>query len=195
MAQHTVTLIPGDGIGLETSAAMQRVVEAAGADIAWEVAEAGAACAEKTGTPLPDETVEAVKRNKVAIKGPCTTPVGTGFRSVNVALRKTLDLYVCLRPVVSLPGAGGRYDDVDLTIVRENSEDLYAGVEFEEESRLRASSSSSALTKARALFAPTRASLSSPSPSRLRRTSCAMRSTTRSSMAVRRLRLLTRPIS
>ena len=132
MAQHTVTLIPGDGIGLETSAAMQRVVEAAGADIAWEVAEAGAACAEKTGTPLPDETVEAVKRNKVAIKGPCTTPVGTGFRSVNVALRKTLDLYVCLRPVVSLPGAGGRYDDVDLTIVRENSEDLYAGVEFEE---------------------------------------------------------------
>ena len=110
MAQHTVTLIPGDGIGLETSAAMQQVVEAAGADIVWEVAEAGAACAEKTGTPLPDETIEAVKRNKVAIKGPCTTPVGTGFRSVNVALRKTLDLYVCLRPVLSMPGAGGRYD-------------------------------------------------------------------------------------
>ena len=132
MAQHTVTLIPGDGIGLETSAAMQQVVEAAGADIVWEVAEAGAACAEKTGTPLPDETIEAVKRNKVAIKGPCTTPVGTGFRSVNVALRKTLDLYVCLRPVLSMPGAGGRYDDVDLVIVRENSEDLYAGVEFEE---------------------------------------------------------------
>ena len=132
MAKHTVTLIPGDGIGLETSAAMQQVVEAAGADIAWEIAEAGAACAEKTGTPLPDTTVEAVKRNKVAIKGPCTTPVGTGFRSVNVALRKTLQLYVCLRPVVSMPGAGGRYDDVDLVIVRENSEDLYAGVEFEE---------------------------------------------------------------
>ena len=126
MAQHTVTLIPGDGIGLETSAAMQQVVEAAGADIVWEVAEAGAACAEKTGTPLPDETIEAVKRNKVAIKGPCTTPVGTGFRSVNVALRKTLDLYVCLRPVLSMPGAGGRYDDVDLVIVRENSEDLYS---------------------------------------------------------------------
>ena len=132
MAQHTVTLIPGDGIGLETSAAMQRVVEAAGADITWELAEAGAACAEKTGTPLPESTIEAVKRNKVAIKGPCTTPVGTGFRSVNVALRKTLDLYVCLRPVLSMPGAGGRYDDVDLVIVRENSEDLYAGVEFEE---------------------------------------------------------------
>lgn len=132
MAQHTVTLIPGDGIGLETSAAMQQVVEAAGADIAWEVARAGAACAEETGTPLPEETIAAVKRNKVAIKGPCTTPVGTGFRSVNVALRKTLQLYVCLRPVVSMPGAGGRYDDVDLVIVRENSEDLYAGVEFEE---------------------------------------------------------------
>ena len=132
MAQHTVTLIPGDGIGLETSAAMQQVVEAAGADIAWEVARAGAACAEETGTSLPEETIAAVKRNKVAIKGPCTTPVGTGFRSVNVALRKTLQLYVCLRPVVSMPGAGGRYDDVDLVIVRENSEDLYAGVEFEE---------------------------------------------------------------
>lgn len=132
MAQHTVTLIPGDGIGIETSAAMQRVVEASGVDIAWEVAEAGAACVETHGTPLPDATVEAVKRNKVAIKGPIATPVGTGFRSVNVALRKTLDLYVCLRPVLSIPGAGGRYSDVDLVIVRENSEDLYAGIEFEE---------------------------------------------------------------
>ena len=132
MARHTVTLIPGDGIGVETSAAMQRVVEASGAEIDWEIAEAGAHCLETEGTPLPDSTIEAVKRNKVAIKGPITTPVGTGFRSVNVALRKTLGLYVCLRPVVSLPGAGGRYDDVDLVIVRENSEDLYAGVEFEE---------------------------------------------------------------
>ena len=129
MARHTVTLIPGDGIGVETSAAMQRVVEACGAEIDWEIAEAGL---ETEGTPLPDSTIEAVKRNKVAIKGPITTPVGTGFRSVNVALRKTLGLYVCLRPVVSLPGAGGRYDNVDLVIVRENSEDLYAGVEFEE---------------------------------------------------------------
>ena len=132
MARHTVTLIPGDGIGPETSAAMQRFVEASGAEIDWEVAEAGAHCVETAGTPLPESTIEAVKRNKVAIKGPITTPVGTGFRSVNVALRKTLGLYVCLRPVVSLPGAGGRYDNVDLVIVRENSEDLYAGVEFEE---------------------------------------------------------------
>lgn len=132
MARHTVTLIPGDGIGVETSAAMQRVVEACGAEIDWEIAEAGVHCLETEGTPLPDSTIEAVKRNKVAIKGPITTPVGTGFRSVNVALRKTLGLYVCLRPVVSLPGAGGRYDNVDLVIVRENSEDLYAGVEFEE---------------------------------------------------------------
>lgn len=132
VASHTVTLIPGDGIGIETSAAMQRVVEASGADISWEVAEAGAHVVEKYGTPLPSSTIETVKRNKVAIKGPIATPVGTGFRSVNVALRKTLDLYVCLRPVLSIPGAGGRYDDVDLVIIRENTEDLYAGIEFEE---------------------------------------------------------------
>lgn len=132
MAQHTVTLIPGDGIGPETSAAMKRVVAASGANIVWEEAPAGAACLETHGTPLPEETVEAVKRNKVAIKGPVTTPVGTGFRSVNVALRQALNLYVCLRPVFSIPGAGGRYEDVDLVIVRENSEDLYAGIEFEE---------------------------------------------------------------
>lgn len=132
MARHSVTLIPGDGIGLETSAAMQRIVAASGASIEWELAPAGAACMEEHGTPLPESTVEAVKRNKVAIKGPITTPVGTGFRSVNVALRKTLDLYVCLRPVLSIPGAGGRYEDVDIVIVRENSEDLYAGIEFEE---------------------------------------------------------------
>ena len=132
MTRHVVTLIPGDGIGVETSAAMQRVVAASGADIEWEVAQAGAACIEEFGTPLPESTIEAVKRNKVAIKGPITTPVGTGFRSVNVALRKTLDLYVCLRPVLSIPGAGGRYEDMDLVIVRENSEDLYAGIEFEE---------------------------------------------------------------
>lgn len=135
MARHTVTLIPGDGIGVETSAAMQRVVKAAGADIEWEVAEAGAHMMESCGTPLPESTIEAVRRNKVAIKGPITTPVGTGFRSVNVALRKTLNLNVCLRPVISIPGAGGRYQDVDLVIVRENSEDLYAGIEFEEGSK------------------------------------------------------------
>lgn len=129
---YTVTLIPGDGIGPETSAAMQKVVEASGAPIQWEIAEAGAGVMDEYGTPLPESTIEAVKRNKIAIKGPVTTPVGTGFRSVNVALRKTLDLYVNLRPVISIPGAGGRYDDVDLVIVRENTEDLYAGIEFEE---------------------------------------------------------------
>ena len=134
MAKQTITLIPGDGIGLETSAAMQQVVAATGVDIEWEIAEAGAACIEKYGTPLPEQTVEAVRRNKIAIKGPITTPVGSGFRSVNVALRKTLELYVCLRPVLSIPGAGGRYEDVDLVIVRENSEDLYAGIEFEKDS-------------------------------------------------------------
>lgn len=135
MAKHIVTLIPGDGIGLETTAAMRRVVESAGADIEWEVAEAGAHMMDSCGTPLPEETIEAVRRNKVAIKGPITTPVGTGFRSVNVALRKELGLNVCLRPVLSIPGAGGRYTDVDLVVVRENSEDLYAGIEFEEGSR------------------------------------------------------------
>ncbi|MEE0592810.1 MAG: isocitrate/isopropylmalate family dehydrogenase, partial [Eggerthella lenta] len=132
MASHTVALVPGDGIGPETSAAMQRVVEASGADIVWDVAEAGAHLVEEHGTPLPASTIEAVKRNKVAIKGPVATPVGTGFRSVNVALRRELGLYACLRPVLSIPGAGGRYDGVDIVIVRENSEDLYAGIEFEE---------------------------------------------------------------
>lgn len=132
MAKHTVTLIPGDGIGPETTAAMRRVLEAVGADIEWEVAEAGAHLMEEHGTPLPQETIDAIKRNKVAIKGPVTTPVGTGFRSVNVALRKELNTYVNLRPVISIPGAGGRYEDVDIVIVRENTEDLYAGVEFEE---------------------------------------------------------------
>ena len=131
MAKHTVTLIPGDGIGTETTAAMQRVVAAAGADIEWEIAEAGAHLMEEFGTPLPPSTIDAVRKNKVAIKGPVTTPVGTGFRSVNVALRQALDLNVCLRPVLSIPGAGGRYEDVDLVIVRENSDDLYAGSEFE----------------------------------------------------------------
>ncbi len=132
MAKHTVTLIPGDGIGTETTAAMQRVVAAAGADIEWEIAEAGAHLMDQFGTPLPESTIDAVRKNKVAIKGPVTTPVGTGFRSANVALRQALDLNVCLRPVLSIPGAGGRYEDVDLIIVRENSEDLYAGIEFEE---------------------------------------------------------------
>ncbi len=132
MTRHSVVLIPGDGIGPETSHAMQEVVSASGAQIDWVMAKAGAACIDEYGTPLPEETIEAIKEYHVAIKGPVTTPVGTGFRSVNVALRKTLDLYVNLRPVISIPGAGGRYDDVDLVVVRENTEDLYAGIEFEE---------------------------------------------------------------
>ncbi len=135
MTKHSVVLIPGDGIGVETSAAMQQVVAASGVDIDWVVQQAGAGCIDEHGTPLPDETVQAIREYKTAIKGPVTTPVGTGFRSVNVALRKTLNLYVNLRPVMSIPGAGGRYDDVDLVIVRENTEDLYAGIEFEEGAR------------------------------------------------------------
>ncbi len=135
MARHTVTLIPGDGIGLETTEAMRRVVEAAGVDIEWQIADAGAAVMEKTGgSPLPESTIDAVRATKVAIKGPITTPVGTGFRSVNVALRKTLDLFACVRPVLSIPGAGGRYEDVDLVVIRENTEDLYAGIEFPKDS-------------------------------------------------------------
>ena len=132
MAQHTVTLIPGDGIGPEICQAMRRVVDATGVDIAWEEVEAGADVMDKYGTPLPESVFESIKKNKVAIKGPITTPVGYGFRSCNVALRKRLDLYVNLRPAYTLPGNGARYDDIDLVLVRENTEDLYAGIEFEE---------------------------------------------------------------
>ncbi len=131
MAKHTVTLIPGDGIGPEITTAMRRVVEATGVDIEWEIADAGEHVMAEYGTPLPEHVIEACRRNRVAIKGPVTTPVGTGFRSVNVALRKELDLYVNLRPAFSIPGTGARYDDIDIVIVRENTEDLYAGIEFE----------------------------------------------------------------
>jgi isocitrate dehydrogenase (NAD+) len=106
-------------------------VEATGVDIEWETAEAGADVMDKYGTPLPEHVLESVRKNKVAIKGPITTPVGTGFRSVNVALRKELDLYACLRPAFSIPGNGARFEDIDLVIVRENTEDLYVGIEFE----------------------------------------------------------------
>ena len=128
---HDVALIPGDGIGPEITEAMRRVVDASGAQISWHVAEAGAAQIERCGTPLPPETIELVRELGVAIKGPVTTPVGTGFRSVNVALRHTFDLYACVRPCRSLPGDGSRYRDVDVVIVRENTEDLYAGIEFD----------------------------------------------------------------
>jgi isocitrate dehydrogenase (NAD+) len=128
---RTVTLIPGDGTGPEIVAAARRVIEASGARIEWEVQDAGLDVMEKYGTPLPDHVLESVQRNKVCLKGPITTPVGTGFRSVNVALRHALDLYACLRPCKWYPGVRSRYQDVNLVIVRENSEDLYAGIEFE----------------------------------------------------------------
>jgi len=126
---HKVTLIPGDGIGPELAEATRRVLDASGVKLDWEVVDAGEAVLAKEGTPLPQYVLDSITRNKVAIKGPITTPVGQGFRSVNVALRQTLGLYACLRPVRSIPGLKTRYDDVDLVIVRENTEDLYAGIE------------------------------------------------------------------
>jgi isocitrate dehydrogenase (NAD+) len=128
---HLVTLIPGDGIGPEVADAMRLVVEATGAEVEWVVEEAGAAVLEREGTPLPDRVLEQVHRSRVAIKGPVTTPVGTGFRSVNVALRQELDLFAAVRPSRSLPGVPTRHRDVDLVVIRENTEDLYQGIEFE----------------------------------------------------------------
>ena len=128
---HTITFIPGDGTGPEIAEATRRVLEATGVPIEWEVQEAGTDVMEREGTPLPDRVIESIRRNKVAIKGPVTTPVGTGFRSVNVAMRKTLNLYACVRPCKTYPGVRTRYDNVDIVIVRENTEDLYAGIEFE----------------------------------------------------------------
>ncbi len=132
MARHTITLIPGDGVGPEVSAAARRVIDATGVDIEWEVHDAGLDVMEKYGEPMPAHVLDSIRRNKVAIKGPLTTPVGKGIRSVNVALRKELDLYALVRPCRSYPGVRSRYDDIDLVIVRENTEDLYAGIEFAE---------------------------------------------------------------
>ena len=126
---HTVTLIPGDEIGPEVTDAMVKVVEASGAKINWEKVQAGEAVIEKYNTAIPDYVIDSIKKNKVAIKGPITTPVGKGFKSVNVTLRQKLDLYVNLRPIKSFKGIKSRYEDVDLVIVRENTEDLYAGIE------------------------------------------------------------------
>ena len=128
-AVHRVTLIPGDGIGPEVSLAARRVVDASGAQIDWHVEEAGEAQMAREGTPLPERTIESVARDRVALKGPITTPVGSGFRSVNVALRKKFDLYANVRPVRTFPGVQSRYEGVDLVVVRENTEDLYAGIE------------------------------------------------------------------
>ena len=126
---HRVTLIPGDGIGPELAEATKRVLDASGVEFEWEVVEAGEAVLAREGTPLPQSVLDSIIRNKVAIKGPITTPVGVGFRSVNVALRQILGLYANVRPVRSIPGLVTRYDNVDLVIVRENTEDLYAGIE------------------------------------------------------------------
>ena len=127
--KHTITLIPGDGIGPEVSAAVVRIIEAAGVDIQWETHYAGAQALEKFGDTLPQDLLESIKRNKIALKGPITTPVGKGFTSVNVGLRKTLDLYANLRPVRALPNVPSRYPELDLVVVRENTEDLYSGIE------------------------------------------------------------------
>src|SRR3712207_3039786 len=126
---HTITLIPGDGIGPEVSSAVVRIVEASGAQVQWETHYAGAQALEKYGTTLPDDLLESIRRNKVALKGPITTPVGKGFTSVNVGLRKTLDLYANLRPVRALPNVPSRYPELNLVVVRENTESLYAGLE------------------------------------------------------------------
>jgi isocitrate dehydrogenase (NAD+) len=128
---HVVTLIPGDGIGPEVSDATRRVMDATGVGLEWAVEEAGAAALAREGTPLPDRILDSIRRTRVALKGPITTPVGAGFRSVNVALRHELDLFAAVRPSRSLPGVPTRHPDVDLVVIRENTEDLYAGIEFE----------------------------------------------------------------
>jgi isocitrate dehydrogenase (NAD+) len=128
---YNVTLIPGDGIGPEITEATRCVLEATGVDFKWDVHNAGTDVIEEYGTPLPQQVLDSIRMNRVAIKGPVTTPVGSGFRSVNVAMRKELDLYACLRPCKSYVGVPSRYQDVDIIVVRENTEDLYAGIEFE----------------------------------------------------------------
>ncbi len=137
MAKHTATLITGDGTGPELAEAARRCVDAALAgtpgagEIEWEVCLAGVDVMDTAGTPMPEQTIESVRRTDATLKAPITTPIGTGFRSVNVLLRQTLDLYACLRPCKSYPGVRSRYENIDLVCVRENTEDLYAGVEFE----------------------------------------------------------------
>ena len=128
---YRVTLIPGDGTGPELTEATRRVLEATGVEFEWDVRHAGVDVMEEAGTPLPEATLASIRQNKVALKGPITTPIGTGFRSVNVALRHELGLYACLRPCKSYEGVRSRYRNVDVVVVRENTEDLYAGIEYE----------------------------------------------------------------
>src|SRR5437763_15215688 len=127
--KHTITLIPGDGIGPEVTSAVVRIIEASGVEVEWETHYAGAQALEKFGDTLPDDLLESIKRNWVALKGPITTPIGKGFTSVNVGLRKALDLYANLRPVRALPNIPSRYPELDLIVVRENTEDLHSGIE------------------------------------------------------------------
>ncbi len=131
---YRITLIPGDGIGPELVEAGRRVLEATGVAFDWDLQDAGTDIMEKEGTPLPERVIDSIRENKVALKGPITTPIGTGFRSVNVALRHELDLYSCLRPCKSYQGVRSHYENIDLVVVRENTEDLYAGVEFDSNS-------------------------------------------------------------
>jgi isocitrate dehydrogenase (NAD+) len=126
---QTITMIPGDGIGPDVTNSVQEVIEALGVDIEWEIAEAGETVMEEEGTPLPESVLESIRRNKIAIKGPLTTPVGAGFRSVNVALRKELDLYANVRPALSMPGINMPFENIDIITFRENTEDVYAGIE------------------------------------------------------------------
>ncbi|RQV96718.1 MAG: isocitrate/isopropylmalate dehydrogenase family protein [Calditrichaeota bacterium] len=130
-AVHHITLIPGDGIGPEVTSAARKIIAAAGVVIDWEIVDAGAGAIEKYGTTLPDETLESIRKNKVALKGPLTTPIGGGFQSVNVGLRKSLDLYANVRPVRSALGLSFHHNPIDLVIFRENTEDLYSGMEYE----------------------------------------------------------------
>ncbi|MBV9497361.1 MAG: isocitrate dehydrogenase (NAD(+)) [Acidobacteria bacterium] len=131
MAKHKITLLPGDGIGPEVTAAVVSIIECAGVDVEWDKYFVGAEAISRFGDPLPQDVLDSILRNKIALKGPVTTPVGTGFASINVRLRKTLDLYANLRPVKSMPNVITRYEDVDLVVVRENTEDLYSGLEHE----------------------------------------------------------------
>ncbi|MGQ9546551.1 MAG: isocitrate/isopropylmalate dehydrogenase family protein [Dehalococcoidia bacterium] len=128
--QHRVTFVPGDGIGPEVAEATRRVLEATGVEFQWDIVVIGSQAQDNFGTPLPDQALQCIRKNKVALKGPVTTPIGTGFRSVNVALRQTLDLYACLRPYKLYPGLNTPFKDVDIVVIRENTEDLYAGIEF-----------------------------------------------------------------
>jgi len=129
--KHKISLIPGDGIGPDIAEAAVRCVEATGLNVEWDRRQAGGDVMDKTGNPLPEDVIESIRRNKVAIKGPIVTPVGSGFRSINVRMRKELDLYACLRPCKTYEGVRSRYSNIDLVVIRENTEDLYAGIEFE----------------------------------------------------------------